>query len=420
MSTADLEPGTSLDESIRPIPDGTLLSVPGLSGAGVSCGLKPSGGPDLALIVADGVRTACGVFTQNRLAAAPVLVTSAQLRDRAAARSIVINSGNANAMTGDDGLATAREMARMTSAAVGGPALVLSTGVIGVPLPRRIVLDGIEDAASRLRPDAGVDVAEAILTTDTTRKTAAVTVTLPSSGSNSATMVTVGGTAKGSGMIHPNMATMLAVLGTDAPVRPLILNRMLRRVVDRSFNQISVDGDTSTNDAVLVLAGGADVPDIGSTDDARLRVLEGAMQHVADALADQIIDDGEGASRILDLSVIGARSRDDARRVAEAVVRSPLVKTALAGGDPNWGRILAAAGNAGVPIDLTRVTLSIAGVDVYRRGAPVGDDREAVARAMTERRVTSVLSLGSGDETARRLTTDLTVEYVRINSEYTT
>jgi glutamate N-acetyltransferase/amino-acid N-acetyltransferase len=405
---------------LRELSEGGLLSVPGLRGAGVACGLKPSGGRDLALVVADEPRPVAGVFTRNALPAAPIVETRARIGRDPHARAIVVNAGNANAMTGNRGLDDARAMIERVEGRCGGPALVLSTGVIGVPMPMDKVEAGIDDAVRSLgAPEADAAVAEAILTTDTRPKSRAVEVSLPEYRGGAPVTVRVGGVAKGSGMIHPNMATMLAVVATDAPVLPEALDRMLRRAVDVSFHEITVDGDTSTNDAVLLWGGAGDGPPL-SDDDPRLGALEQGITEVMRQLAGEIVRDGEGASRVMVLHVRGGRDEDEARRVADAVARSSLVKTALAGGDPNWGRILAAAANAGVAIDIERLTLDIGGIRVHEGGLPLEVDARAVDAAFTAAEVVVELDLGAGKGRARRVTSDLTQEYVRINAEYTT
>ncbi len=402
--------------------NGNLLSVPGWRGAATAVGLKTSGDLDLALLVADGPRTAAGVFTRNRLPAAPVRLCKERLQATPRARAIVINAGIANAMTGPRGMEDARAMADEVEACCGGPALVLSTGVIGVPLPREIVLLGIGDLSGRLRSGApmGRQVAAAMLTTDTRLKTAALQLTLPDSGEAPSQRVTVGGLAKGSGMIHPDMATMLCVVATDAPVGAPALQGILKRAVDASFHEITVDGDTSTNDTVLLLAGGGGGPEL-QEDDPRLPLLERGITEVMHALAREILRDGEGASRVMEIRVSGAPGRDEARQIAESVARSSLVKTALAGGDPNWGRILAAAANAGVPIDEGLLSLRLGGHEVFG-GGQVRPEVEpaALEEAFARDEVLVELELGSGPGRARRFTTDLTQEYVRINAEYTT
>jgi glutamate N-acetyltransferase/amino-acid N-acetyltransferase len=345
------------------IEGGRFFAATGLRAAAVPCGLKADA-LDLALLVADQPRTTVGVFTRNALPAAPVIQCRETLAEHASARAIVINAGNANAMTGPRGLEDARSTAERVRVACGGPVLVLSTGVIGVPLPVQRVLSGVDVASQRLRTDSELDVADAIRTTDLVRKQAAVRVTLSDVGGEGARTATVGGIAKGSGMIHPNMATMLAIVATDVPVRASVLQPMLHRAVDRSFHEITVDGDTSTNDTVLLMAGHPSAGSPIDAHDARAAELEHAVTEVMRDLAGQILRDGEGATRVLELHVTGARTEGDARRIADSIVRSSLVKTALAGADPNWGRILAAAANAGVPLEQPSVSLALGGVTV--------------------------------------------------------
>lgn len=397
---------------IKEIAGGGLLSVPGLEGAGLSCGIKDSGAPDLALISASQPMTARGVFTRNRLAAAPVNFCRHALNEQPLAQSIVINSGNANAMTGERGEKDAAKMASQVEQQRPGPTLVLSTGIIGVPLPMEKILPGIDLALGQLRPDTDPQVAQAMLTTDSCTKMCAVKVSIDSE------TFTVGGVAKGSGMIHPDMATMLAIMATDAPVTAAALDQILRYAVDRSFHEITVDGDTSTNDSVLLLAGGADASplDLG---DPRLEALRAAVTLVADDLANKIVADGEGASRVMEFWVVGASTKEQARAVARTVTKSLLVKTALAGGDPNWGRILAAAANAGHDLKAENLALSIAGMPVFKAG-PLPVDRQALDQAFSQSRVVVELNLGQGSQQARALTSDITKHYVVINSEYST
>jgi len=390
--------------------DAGLFAVPGFRGAGVATGVKPSGSLDLALIVADEPMACAAMFTRSEAAAPPVDLCRETLAEHDAIRAIVINSGNANALTGRRGRDDAKAMQDAVEARVGGPALVLSTGIIGVPLPIELILSGINLAADHLTRDADTVVAHGIITTDTRPKTAAVHFEL------SGRRYTLGGVAKGSGMIHPNMATMLAVMATDAPVEPGRLQGMLRHAVDRSFHEITVDGDTSTNDAVILLAARGSLP-LTEEDDAK---LQNAVTELARNLAGQIIEDGEGASRIMDVHVRNARTRDAAQRVAKAIATSSLVKTALAGGHPNWGRIVAAAGTAGVPIDTDAIGLHMAGFEVLRRGLPQEVDDGALRAAVSRPRIEVVLDLDDGNESGRMLTTDLTHRYVEINAEYTT
>ncbi len=411
----------AVDHSITPLEGGGLLSVPGLRGTGVACGLKPSGSRDLALVVAREPWVACGMFTRSELPAAPVVISRAHLQERPAARALVINAGYANAMTGDQGLRDAQRMIDLVEASCGAPALVLSTGVIGVPLPMDRVEQGIADAAQQLAGDAAADalLAEAILTTDTVPKTCAVEVAVPRGDGDETLRFTVGGMAKGSGMIHPDMATMLAVIAVDLPVSPGPLRELLGEVVSGSFHEISVDGDTSTNDTVLLLAGDRKGKAVGPGHPA-WPALRAALLQVAESLALQIVADGEGASRVMELQVEGANSDADARKVARAVAGSLLVKTALAGGDPNWGRILAAAAVAGVALQSDQLELQLGGTYAVRRGAPTGVERVLLEQAMVGPRVEVRLGLGSGPGRARIFTTDLTKDYVAINADYTT
>jgi len=410
------------DTTIRRRPGGHLLSVPGLSAAAIATGVKPSGDLDLAVVDLGQQVTAAGVFTRNELCAAPVTVCRERLARDPRARSIVVNSGNANAMTGEQGLADARAMLERLESRLGGPALVLSTGVIGVPLPIDLVLDGIDRAAACVTRDAGEAVARAILTTDTCTKTAAVEVDLPPTENEPQRTVTVGGTAKGSGMIHPDMATMLAIIATDAPLGPALAHDILVTAVDRSFHAITVDGDTSTNDSVLLLGGSATMPEI-LPDTARAHALTHAVATVASDLALKIVRDGEGATRVARIEITSARSHAEARAVASSIACSSLVKTALAGGDPNWGRILSAAANTGIGLDADRLRLCLGGIDVFASGLPLPLDpptRDALDTAFSASEVLIQLDLGLGTHTAVMHTTDLTKGYVEINSEYTT
>ncbi len=398
--------------------DGDLLSVPGWRGAGVRSGVKESGAPDLALFQADSPRPAAAVFTRNELPAACVQLGREIMARRPELRTLCVNSGNANAMTGSQGRADAERIAELVERHVGGPVLAVSTGIIGVPLPMDLVEAGVEEAARSLTTPCP-QLAEAILTTDTCRKTCAVEVELPAAGDQPPQVVRVGGMAKGSGMIHPNMATMLAFVATDAPVETAALDGLLRRATDASFHEISVDGDTSTNDTVVLIGGPSGAQDIDSGD-PRLPVLEAAITAVMQRLARSIVLDGEGRTRLMELRVTGASDTAAARRVAESVACSSLVKTALAGGDPNWGRILAAAANAGVSMEGAAPSLEICGHRVFEDGAPTGYDRGAVDAAFSDEEVQVVLDLGLGHGAARRWTTDLSAEYVRLNAEYTT
>lgn len=402
----------------------TEIGVPGFRFAGVACGLKPQtaayGGRalDLALVVSDVPCAAAGVFTQNRFPAAPVLYDRAALQaNPAAMRAVVINAGNANACTGNQGVIDAVTMATLVETELALPAgstLVMSTGVIGVPLPIDKVESGIHDAASLARSETGQSsegttlAAQAIMTTDTKPKLAARRV-------GGASLL---GIAKGAAMIHPNMATMLAVVVSDAAVEPAALQAMLRRAVDRSFNAISVDGDTSTNDTVLVLANGL----AGPVDPA---AFERALTEVCTDLAQQIVRDAEGASKFVTVRVSGAASEAGARQVAQTIATSLLVKTAVYGGDPNWGRVLAAAGRSGVELDPGSAALWFSGdggaeYQVVAGGAPLAYDEAEAARIFACRDLLIHLDLDAGAAEAAVWTSDLTHDYVSLNAHYRT
>src|SRR5437762_1099326 len=328
---------------LAPVSDGSVTSARGFAAAAAHAGLKPDGAPDVALLVSATSCAAAGVFTRNAVRAAPVVYDAELLAERPGRiRAVAMNARFANACTGSDGVAAARAMAQAAEQAAALPthtALVLSTGVIGVPLPVPQIVDGLRQAAARLSPAGGVEAARAIMTTDTRPKHCAVRFETPGG------LVTVGGIAKGAGMIHPDMATLLAVLTTDAVAEPASLQPLLRRVADRSFNAISVDGDTSTNDTALLLANGAAGVD-PARDGAVWQLFEEAVQHVARVLALAIVGDGEGASKLVEIQVGGAASEAGAREIGRGSARATVVKTAIHGADPNWGRILAAAGAA--------------------------------------------------------------------------
>jgi glutamate N-acetyltransferase/amino-acid N-acetyltransferase len=397
--------------TIRPIDGGHLLSVPGLSAAVEATGVKPSGHSDLAIIVADEPMNAVGMFTTNTMAAPPVVLTRAKLAKNPTIKSLVINSGNANALTGPRGRDDAGSMVASLEEACGGPGVVLSTGVIGTPLPLTSIERGIERAAKSLSPHAGPDLAEAILTTDTFPKTVAVQVEV------SGRTYTVGGVAKGSGMIHPNLATMLAVVATDAPIEADALREILARSVDRSFHEITVDGDCSTNDAVLLLARKPADDRLSVHDEAK---VADAIEQVCAALSRLVVEDGEGVTRLLTINVLGAPNDEDARAIAHQVALSPLVKTALAGGDPQWGRIAAAVGNSGVEVSPSDLGLTIAGLTVFEAGAPVTVSVDQLTQRFREKAVTVDIRVGSGPGRFHIVTTDLSKRYVEINADYTT
>jgi glutamate N-acetyltransferase/amino-acid N-acetyltransferase len=360
---------------------------------------------------------AAGVYTTNLVYAAPVALDRARTPS-GDVRVVIINSGNANACTGERGMNDAREMARLAAAAVGAEeqqALVMSTGVIGQFLPMDKIAPGATAAAAKLGDDGAAfeSAARGILTTDKEMKVASRSVQIGE------TTIRIAGMCKGAGMIGPQMATMLCVIVTDAALMPSEAQAALTFAVDDSFNCISVEGHMSTNDTVLLLASGAaDKSPLGNRE---LALFEPALQELCVELAKQIPDDGEGASHLITLDVRGCKSKDDARQIARTIADSALVKTAIAGGDPNWGRIVSAAGYAGVPFDPAGADLSINGFALYQRGAPVAFDAKTVSASIKASRETSiVLTLREGQAGVRFWTSDLNAEYVRFNADYTT
>ncbi len=399
--------------------DGTLASVPGFLTTGVACGIKPAGALDLALVASRGPCAAAGVFTSNRFPAAPVLYDRMLLAaNPAGVRAVAVNAGCANACTGEEGLADVREVAGLVASVLGcgrEAVLVMSTGVIGVRLPMDKLRAGIAQAAQALSADGGATAARAIMTTDTRPKACAVHTTV------ARRTVTVAGMAKGSGMIHPNMATMLALIATDAAATPQVLDALLRRVVARSFNAVTVDGDTSTNDTLLLLANGeAGHATLIDPDAPEAAPLAEALEAVAVHLAQAIARDGEGASRFVTIVVRGAASEADARQAAMAVANSPLVKTAICGGDPNWGRVLCAVGYSGCAVDPARAALWFGDVALVSGGRPLGYDEKQAAAALQQPEVTITVDLGLGPGTATVWTCDLTHKYIDINAHYRT
>lgn len=397
----------------------TAIPLPlGYSAAGVHCGIKKDPALlDLSLIVSDRPAASAGVFTTNLVQGAPVKVSRGRV-PRSSTRAIVLNSGNSNACTGEQGLADARWMTALTAQQVGcaeDDVLVCSTGVIGRFLPRDKLDTGIPQAAAHLRasPEALLDAARGIMTTDTFPKLSTRTEEL----GERAARVT--GVAKGAAMIAPNMATMLSVILTDAALTTEDADALLRHAVDRSFNCISVDGHMSTSDTVLLLANSAaGCRPLTSHDKARLQRM---LDEVASDLAQAIIRDAEGAGHEITINVSGLRTYDEAYRIAKVVAESPLVKTAIAGGDPNWGRIVSAVGYAGVSLEERDITLRLNDVLLYQAGAPVSFDAAAVSAGLkSNRQVHIELEFAVGHESLRFWTCDLTEEYVRLNADYTT
>ena len=396
--------------------EGSVTSPRGFRAGAVYAGLKTPGPGklDLALLVSDVPGRAAGVFTQSRAAAAPVLLDRERLR-AGVAQAVIVNAGNANASTGAQGRRDAAEMARLAAQRLGlDPSLVLvaSTGVIGVPLPRELVRAGV----ARIEPtrDGGHAAARAIMTTDTRPKEIALEFEL------SGATVRIGGMAKGAGMIHPNLATMLAFITTDAAVDASFLQAALRAAAERSFNQVTVDGDTSTNDSVIVLANGLAGHPLVVSGSAAAATFQEALEAVCVHLAKEIARDGEGATRLIEVTVRGAVSDAEARLAARTVAGSQLFKAAVYGGDPNWGRIIAALGRSGAELDQDRVDAYLGDVPVARAGQPLDFDRPAASAALKEPVVRVLVDLHLGPGVGTAWGCDLTEEYVRINSEYTT
>jgi glutamate N-acetyltransferase/amino-acid N-acetyltransferase len=386
----------------------SVTAAPGYAAAGVSAGIRPSGKPDVALVRSVVPAVGCAMWTQNRVQAAPVVVSRAHLAV-AEPQAVVVNAGVANAATGRPGEEDAEQTAVHTAARLGletEQVIVLSTGVIGPRLPLGKLLAGVDMAADALSSDGGAAAAGAILTTDDGPKTAVAR----------GDGFVVGGMAKGAGMIHPRLATMLAVVTTDYPLAPGEAETFLRPAVERTFNRISVDGDCSTNDAVVLLARHATAE--------RAPVLDApfahALENVCADLSRQIVADGEGATVVLEIVVSGASSDDEARAIALRVATSPLVKTAAFGRDPNWGRVLAAAGSAPwnggfARLDPDRLRVSFDGTAVFADGVPTGR-----VPTLGGAESTIELDLGLGDGACAYLASDLSYDYVKLNAEYTT
>jgi glutamate N-acetyltransferase / amino-acid N-acetyltransferase len=388
------------------------LKLPrGFVASGVRAGIRKKR-PDLGLIVAEDGANAAAVFTKNKFQAAPVVLSKSALKASGGrVKAVVVNAGCANAVTGKAGLDAARrtreraaELLRCSTDEI----FVASTGVIGVVLPDKKVREALPDAITRLSP-GGIDaLSHAILTTDVGPKVAQASFTLDGKRGR------IVGVAKGAGMIHPNMATMLSFLTTDAALSPAAIDRELKAAVDVSFNAISVDGDTSTNDCVLLMASGK----LGNAEGAPLEDFRRALTQVCRELSWMIVRDGEGATRVMELEVTGARTERDAKLAAHAIATSPLVKTALNGGDPNWGRILAAVGRSGARFSVRKVSLTAGKIALVRDGEPVDYREKDAAKVFSRERVPLHVDLGGGNGRAVVLASDLGHDYVSLNADY--
>ena len=401
-----------------------LMQLPkGFRFAGVSAGIKSrAGAKDVTLIVSDTPCTAAGVYTTNLIVAAPVVLSRSRTPS-ANIRGIVVNSGNANACTGQQGDLDAAEMTRLAAAnlpqelhAHAEDFLVMSTGIIGRKLPMAKIQSGIEQAAKHLGNTQAhfLDACDGIMTTDAFRKTAHRSIR-SSKGSHS-----IVGMCKGAGMIGPKMATMLAIVVTDAPIDAIVAQRILQAAANRSFNCISVEGHMSTNDSLVLLAQ-APSSKQPSLNDEDLALFEAELTQLCIDLAKMIPDDGEGATHLIEICVHGANTQADADAIARNIALSNLVKTAITGGDPNWGRIVSAAGFAGVPIQPKRTALKINSIPLFDAGEPLEFDAKVVSESIRSSKLTSIdLQVGLGPGSATHWTTDLNTEYVRFNSEYST
>jgi glutamate N-acetyltransferase / amino-acid N-acetyltransferase len=392
---------------------GGAMAPEGFVGGGVECGVRYSGRRDLGLLFSEHECAAAAVFTRNVVKGAPLIITRETV-EAGDVRAVVVNSGNANAATGRRGLEDARAMQTLAARALGIGAqevAVASTGVIGEHLPMDRVESGIEDAAAKLGRD-GAPFAEAILTTDTRVKEAAVRVEIGGKA------VTVGGTAKGSGMIHPNMGTMLAFLTTDAAVDKECLQETLSGVTERTFNRVTVDGDTSPSDLALLLANGAAGNEVLTLDSPDYPAFAGAVEEVARMLAREIARDGEGATKLVEVVVEGAEDEASASALAKVVVGSSLVKTAVFGADANWGRVLTAMGYSGVTFDPESVELWFGPVKVFSGGEPVEHDEAEANAALAQDEVVITVRMGEGGASAVAWGCDLTYGYVEINGSY--
>lgn len=394
--------------------DGHVTSPKGFKAGGLHCGLKRKR-PDLGWIFSEVPGAAAGVYTTNLFQAAPLLVTKESIAQKHQLQSIVINSGNANACTGEEGMANAYEMRKLTAEQFGIPehlTAVASTGVIGEQLPMDTLTQGLKQMSLN---DVDVDLFEkAILTTDTCVKHIAVQVVIDQK------VVTIGGAAKGSGMIHPNMATMLSFITTDTLVEQEDLLAALKQVTNKTFNMITVDGDTSTNDMVLTLANGLAGNKVLNKNHEQWAIFIDAFQYVSETLAKMIARDGEGATKLIEVEVSGAETNEAAQVISKSVVGSNLVKTAVFGTDPNWGRIICAAGYSGTPIDTTNINVKLGTILVVHNGLPVSFSEIEAKKYLSQDVIHISIQLGDGDGQATAWGCDLTYDYVKINASYRT
>ena len=396
---------------------GGITFPKGFKAAGVKAGIKKNGKEDVALVFSTVEATWAGRFTPNKFPAAPVLVSKAALK-KVSGRAVILNAGCANACTGEQGMTDAQNTAKQVASLLDispDAVLVASTGVIGVPLPMEKLSAGVRQAVAELSEYGGEKASQAIMTTDTFVKTCGFVEEI------GGVPVRFGGMSKGAGMICPNMATVLGLITTDAAVSPDVLQKALTEAVEVSFNRITVDGDMSTNDMLVVLANGmAGNPQINSLEGPEYEAFAATLKAAALNLAKKVARDGEGATKFIEIEVQGALNMADARKAGMAIANSPLVKTAFFGQDPNWGRILCAAGYSGAELSPEKTTLSIGGVQIVEAGLGAKFDEKELRRAMAEREIKVVINLAVGNVSTTVYTCDMSYEYVKINGEYTT
>lgn len=399
------------------VPEGTITTPIGFRAGGLHCGLKKTNRFDLGVIVCEVPAQAAGVYTLNSFQAAPLRVTQESIAVDGKLQAMLVNSGNANACTGQQGEDDARIMRTAAAEAFGVAEHhvgVTSTGVIGELLPMPKVLGGIDKLPTQVKVDGGEDFCQAILTTDLVQKMTCVRLTIGGK------TVHIAGAAKGSGMIHPNMATMLGFMTTDANIESAQLQKLLNGVTDSTFNMITVDGDTSTNDMVVVMASGLAGNDSLTPEHPDWAAFEEGFKYVGEYLAKAIARDGEGATKLIEVSVLGAASQEAARAIAKTVIGSSLVKTACFGADANWGRIIAAVGRSGQPVNTETVDIRLGDNVVLEQSRPVKFDEERAAAYLKGELVQIVVNLNMGSESATAWGCDLTYDYVRINAAYRT
>jgi len=394
---------------------GSVTTPAGFQACGVRCGLKQSG-PDMALIYSDRPADIAAMFTTNNVPAHCIVLNKEKIKS-GQGQAVIINSGNANCCTGEQGKKDAREMMNRTAQKLGIDSKTvygLSTGVIGEAMPMQKIRTGIDLAVEHLSTGGGLDAAQAIMTTDTVPKRSHISFEIDGKS------CTIGAIAKGSGMINPNLATMFCIFTTDAAVSAALLQEALREAVGDSLNALTVDGEMSTNDCVLLLANGASGCPLIEQKNESYSAFVTAIKELAEAMAKAIADDGEGATKMITVAVSGAKNQQEAQQTAKAIAKSMLVKTAIFGNDPNWGRIVQSAGASGSEIDPLEFRVTVAGITVAEKGQNVSFDKKLMNNALNNRNIEITIDLGVGRSMARVFTCDLTYDYISINAEYHT